>query len=80
MWENPAMPTNPDMRRVSWGQSTQTTRKEVSFCNIANGHPINSAQRVLNNTKVEERNTIGRHAHILVFTPRQCSFVTHQGT
>ena len=26
------------------------------LCNIANGHPINSAQRVLNNTEVKERN------------------------
>ena len=32
------------------------------LCNIANGHPINSAQRVLNNTEVKERNTICRHA------------------
>ena len=46
-------------------------------CNIANGQPINSAQRVLNNTAEEERNTICRHAHVSVFTPRQCSFVTH---
>ena len=32
------------------------------LCNIASGHPINSAQRVLNNTEVKERNTICRHA------------------
>ena len=32
------------------------------LCNIANGYPINSAQRVLNNTEVKERNTICRHA------------------
>ena len=28
------------------------------LCNIANGHPISSAQRVLNNTEVKEHNTI----------------------
>ena len=50
------------------------------LCNIANGHPINSAQRVLNNTEVKERNTICRHVHVSAFTPRQCSFVTHLGT
>ena len=58
----PATSTHPDMRRVSWSQSAQTTTREVSFCNIASGHPINSAQRVLNNTEVKERNTICRHA------------------
>ena len=27
----PVTPTHPDMRRVSWGQSAQTTAREVSF-------------------------------------------------
>ena len=31
MWDNPATPTHPEMRRVSWGQSAQTTTKELSF-------------------------------------------------
>ena len=56
MWDNTATSTYPDMRRVSWGQSAQTNTREVSFCNIANGYPINSAQRVLHNTEVKERN------------------------
>ena len=62
MWDNPATPTHPDMRRVSCGKSAQTTKTEViKLCNIANGHqPINSAQRVLNNTEVKERNTTCR--------------------
>ena len=31
MWDNTAMSTYPDMRRVSWGQIAQTTTREVSF-------------------------------------------------
>ena len=31
MWDNTATSTHPDMRRVSWGQSAQTTTREVSF-------------------------------------------------
>ena len=30
MWDNPARPMHPDMRRVSGGQSARTTRREVS--------------------------------------------------
>jgi hypothetical protein len=40
--------THPDMCRVSWGQSaqsSQTTTREVSFALLSvNGHPINSAE------------------------------------
>ena len=31
MWYSTVTPTTPDMRRVSWGQSAQTTTREVSF-------------------------------------------------
>ena len=31
MWYSTVTPTDPDMRRVSWGQSAQTTTTEVSF-------------------------------------------------
>ena len=31
MWYSTVTPTDPDMRRVSWGQSAQTTTSEVSF-------------------------------------------------
>ena len=31
MWYSTVTPTDPDMRRVSWGQSAQTTTREVSF-------------------------------------------------
>ena len=31
MWDNTATSTHPDMRRVSWGQSAQTTTREVSL-------------------------------------------------
>ena len=44
------------------GPECSNYHKGSELCNIANGHPINSAQRVLNNTKVKERNTICRHA------------------
>ena len=39
-------PTHPDMRRVSWGQSAQTTRRS-ELCIIAIGHPfaLQSAQQ-----------------------------------
>ena len=52
------------------------------LCNIANGHPINSAQRVLNNTEVKERNTICRHACFGVYASsvQLCNisrYVTH---
>ena len=31
MWYNTTTSTHPDMRRVQWGQSAQTTTREVSF-------------------------------------------------
>ena len=34
MWYSTVTPTTPDMRRVSWGQSAQTTTREVSFAYI----------------------------------------------
>ena len=37
--------------RVSWGRiECSNHRQGNELCNIANGHPINSKQRVLNNT------------------------------
>ncbi len=33
-------PTHPRMRRVSWGQSAQTTTRDAGLCNIANEHPL----------------------------------------
>jgi hypothetical protein len=31
MWYNTMTSTHPDMRSVQWGQSAQTTAREVSF-------------------------------------------------
>ena len=31
MWYSTVTPTDPVMRRASWGQSAQTTTREVSF-------------------------------------------------
>ena len=44
------------------GPKCSNNHEGSELCNIASGHPINSAQRVLNNTEVKERNTICRHA------------------
>ena len=44
------------------GPECSNNHEGSELCNIASGHPINSAQRVLNNTEVKERNTICRHA------------------
>ena len=43
---------------ICHGAECSNYHKGSELCNIANGHPINSAQRVLNNTEVKERNTI----------------------
>ena len=66
MWYSTVTPTDPDMRRVSWGQSAQTTTREVSFAlSLVDTHEL---RRVLNNTEVKERNsTICRHAHVSAF-------------
>ena len=73
MWYSTVTPTDPDMRRVSWGQSALTTTREVSFAlSLLDTHEL---RRVLNNTEVKERNiyiyiicsTICRHAHVSAF-------------
>ena len=71
MWYSTVTPTDPDMRKVSWGQSAQTTTREVSFAlALIDTHEL---RRVLNNTEVKERNsiyiysTICRHAHVSAF-------------
>ena len=66
MWYSTVTPTDPDMRRVSWGQSALTTTREVSFALwLVDTHEL---RRVLNNTEVKERNsTICRHAHVSAF-------------
>ena len=66
MWYSTVTPTDPDMRRVSWGQSALTTTREVSFAlSLVDTHEL---RRVLNNTEVKERNsTICRHAHVSAF-------------
>ena len=63
MWYSTVTPTDPDMRRVSWGQSALTT---TSFAlSLVDTHKL---RRVLNNTEVKERNsTICRHAHVSTF-------------
>ena len=38
------------------GPECSNNHEGSELCNIASGHPINSAQRVLNNTEVKERN------------------------
>ena len=54
MWYSTVTPTAPDTRRVSWGQSAQTTTREVSFAlTLVDTHGL---RRVLNNTEVKERN------------------------
>ena len=67
MWYSTVTPTTPDMRRVSWGQSAQTTAREVSFAlSLVDTHEL---RRVLNNTEVKERNsTICRHARACTIT------------
>ena len=83
MWYSTVTPTDPDMRRVSWGQSALTTTREVSFAlSLVDTHDL---RRVLNNTEVKERNsTICRHAHVSAFHASSvqlwymlCSFGTY---
>ena len=66
MWYSTVTTTDPDMRRVSWGQSALTTTREVSFAlSLVDTHEL---RRVLNNTEVKECNsTICRHAHVSAF-------------
>ena len=41
MWYSTVTPTDPDMRRVSWGQSALTTTREVSFAlSLVNTHEL----------------------------------------
>ena len=61
------------------GPECSNYHKRSELCNIANGHSINSAQRVLNNTEVKERNILSADMHVSASTPRQCSFVTQPG-
>ena len=49
------------------GSECSNNHEGSELCNIASGHPINSAHRVLNNTEVNERNTICRHACFIYF-------------
>ena len=58
----PGHANTPRHAQSVMGPECSNYHKGSGLCNIANGHPINSAQRVLNNTEVKERNTICRHA------------------
>ena len=47
MWYSTVTPTDPDMRRVSWGQSALTTTREVSFAlSLTKSRPLQSVSSV----------------------------------